>query len=313
MKTHPNKRKSSLTPPIYINQTSPFWKQLQRRCHPPITPNDPSPSGYCLHFNSCGNHSRTREDTSNQARAFPHASQNTHRSNIAILEVIEAPLPSTDNTKRSFTIRLLPPLQFLRKSLENLRRHIQSSTSLFSHLPKYKSIKHRHFGSDCGATAIHQQCQTIPHHQAIASTSILPKIAREPAKTHPNKHESSLTPPKIHINQTSPFLKRLQRRCHLPTMPNNPSPSGYCLHFNSCGNCLKTPKGTSNQARAFSHTSQNSSGSNSNSSEEIRVLPPPSTNNAEQSPITRHLPLPELSWKTMRTCGDTSNQAQCPN
>jgi len=76
------------------------------------------------------------------AQAFPHTSQNAHQSNIAILEVIAVPLPSTDNAKQSLTIRLLLPLQFLQKLLEN------------------------------------SQKQTIPHHQAIASTSILAKITQ---------------------------------------------------------------------------------------------------------------------------------------
>jgi len=164
-KTHPIKHEPSLiAPKIHIDQTSPFRKQLHRRYHPPTKSNDPSPSGYCLYFSSLGNRSRTCEDTSNQTRSFPHTSQNTHRSNIAILEAIAALLPSTDIVKRSLTIRLLPPLQFLQKSLENSQRHIQSSTSLPSHLPKYKLIKHCHFGSDCGAAAIHPQHQTIPRH-----------------------------------------------------------------------------------------------------------------------------------------------------
>ena len=51
-------------------------------------------------------------------------------------------------------------------------------------------------------------------------------------KTHPIKREPSLTPPKIHIDQTLPFRKRLRRCCHPLTTSNNPSPSGYCLHFN---------------------------------------------------------------------------------
>ena len=92
------------------------------------------------------------------------------------------PLPSTDNAKQSLTIRLLPPLQFLQKLLENSQKQtiphhqtiaIQSSASLPSHLPKYTSIKHRHFGSDFGASATHRQRQTIFYHQAIASTLIL--------------------------------------------------------------------------------------------------------------------------------------------
>ena len=152
------------------------------------------------------------------------------------------PLPFTDNAKHSFTIRLLPPLQFLQKLLENSWRYIQSSANLPSHLPKYTWIKHCHFRSDCGISAIHRQCQTNPHHQAIASTLILMEITRELMKLNPIKRKPSLTPPKIHINQTSPFWKQLRRRCHPPTMPNNPSPSGYCLHFNSCRNCSRTHK-----------------------------------------------------------------------
>jgi hypothetical protein len=46
-----------------------------------------------------------------------------------------------------------------------------------AHLPKYTSIKHQHFGSDYGAAAIHRQRQTIHHHQAIANTPIIKKIA----------------------------------------------------------------------------------------------------------------------------------------
>jgi hypothetical protein len=56
-------------------------------------------------------------------------------------------------------------------------------------------------------TVIHQQRQTIPHHQATAFTSILVEIARELANTHPIKREPSLTPPKIQIDQTLPFWK----------------------------------------------------------------------------------------------------------
>jgi hypothetical protein len=39
------------------------------------------------------------------------------------------------------------------------------------------SIKHRHFGSNCGTAAVHQQRQTISHHEAIACTSIIVEIA----------------------------------------------------------------------------------------------------------------------------------------
>ena len=109
------------------------------------------------------------------------------------------------------------------------------------------------------AAAIHRQCQTIPHHQAIASTSILVEIAQELAKTHPIKRKPSLKPPKIQIDQTPQFWKRLRRRCHPPTTNSakRSLTSGYCLHFNSHGNCSRTCKDTSNQAWAFPHTSQN--------------------------------------------------------
>jgi len=69
-----------------------------------------------------------------------------------------------------------------------------------AHLPKYTSIKHQHFGSDYGAAAIHRQRQTIHHHQAIANTPIIKKIAWELAKIHPIKREPPPTPSKIHLN-----------------------------------------------------------------------------------------------------------------
>ena len=186
--------------------------------------------------------------------------------------------------------------------LKNLRRHIQSSTSLPSHLLRYTSINHCHFECNCSATAIHWQCQTIPHHQAVASTSILAEIARELAQTHPIKCEPSLyllkytsikychfecycgaaaihpqyqtiphhqaitstsilakiareltqthpikcepslTPPKVHINQTFHFQMWLLHHCHPPTMPNNSPSSGYCLHINSHKNAWELAK-----------------------------------------------------------------------
>ena len=80
----------------------------------------------------------------------------------------------------------------------------------------------------------------IPHHQVIAPISILAEIAGQLAKTHPIKLEPSHTPPQIHINQTSTFQKRLRRRRHPLSTPNNPSPSGYCQHSNYQDNCLRT-------------------------------------------------------------------------
>ena len=109
--------------------------------------------------------------------SLPSHLPNIHRSNITISNAIAVPLPYTNNSKQFLTIMLLPPLQFLRKLLENSRRYIQSSPILPSHLPKHTLIKHHHFECDCGATAIHRQRHTIPHHQSIASTSILAEIA----------------------------------------------------------------------------------------------------------------------------------------
>ena len=132
--------------------------------------------------------------------------------------------------KQFLSIRLLPSHQFLRKLLKILRRHIQSSTNFPSHLLIYTSIKHHYFECDCGAAVIHRHCQTIPHYQAIFHINFA-EIARELAQIHLIKHEPSLTPPKTYINQTLPLRMRLQHRCHPPTMPNNLSPSGYCIHF----------------------------------------------------------------------------------
>ena len=158
------------------------------------------------------------------------------------------------------TTRLLPPLQFMRKLLENLG-YIQSSVSLPPYLLKFSFIENRHLGSNHGADAIHQQCHTDLHYQASATTPIIVDITREHAKTkiHPIKHKLSPTPPKIHPNQTLPFQKQSQHRCHLPTTPNDPLPPGYCHHSNSWGYCSRTREGTSNQVRALPHTTQNSS------------------------------------------------------
>ena len=161
-------------------------------------------------------------------------------------------------------------------------------TSLFT------SVIHPRFGSDNSASTIQRQHQTIPHHQAIAFTSILAEIAQELTKIHLIKLEPSPTPPTIHLGHTSPVRKRLRRLHHPPTTPNDPSLPGYCPHFNSCGNCWTTRKDTSNQARALPHTSPNTHQSNINISEEI-TAPPPSTVNAKQSFTIRLLPTLQLS------------------
>jgi hypothetical protein len=69
-------------------------------------------------------------------------------------------------------------------ALKDSRRHIQSNTILPSHTPKYASIKHRHFGSDCGAAAIHPQRQTIPHHQATMPPLLFSRKLLENSQRH---------------------------------------------------------------------------------------------------------------------------------
>jgi hypothetical protein len=113
---------------------------------------------------------------------------------------------------------------------------------------QFTSVIHRRFLSNFSASTIYRQHQTIPHHQAIASTSILAEIAQELTKIHPIKLEPSPTPPKIHLGHTLPVRKQLLRLHHPPTTPNDSSPPGSCPHFNSCGNHLRTRKDTSNQA-----------------------------------------------------------------
>jgi hypothetical protein len=141
--------------------------------------------------------------------------------------------------------------------------------------PKIHLNQHRRFGSNYGASTIHWQRQTIPHHQAIAPISIFAEIAQELAKTHPIKLKPSTTPPNIHINQTSTFRKRLQWRHHPLTMPNDPSPVGYCQHSNYQEICLRTCEDTPNQAQAFPHTSQNSPRLNITVLEAITAPQPP--------------------------------------
>jgi hypothetical protein len=150
-------------------------------------------------------------------------------------------------------------------------------------------IKHSLFGSNHGTASIHRQHQTIPHHQAIASTSTLAEFARKLTKIHPIKLEPSPTPPKIHLDHTSPIRKQLGRLHHPPTTLNNPSPPGYCPHFNSRGNCLRTYKDTPNQARPLPHTPQNTHRSNIDNSEEITATPP-STDNTKRFLTIRLLP-----------------------
>jgi len=133
------------------------------------------------------------------------------------------PQPSTDHTQWSLTTKLLPPLQFLWKLLENSQRNTQSRVSPPPHHLKFISIKHCHFRSDQGAATIHQLHQLIPHCHVFAS---------------------SLIPVKITWRED-----------------------------------------TLNQARAFPHTSQNSSWLDNAISEAIVALPP-STNNVKRLLVT---------------------------
>ncbi len=99
-----------------------------------------------------------------------------------------------------------------------------------------------------------QRYTTVLHSQAIDSTPIFVEIALEVTKIHPIKRKPSPTPPKIHLNHTLPFRKQSRRRGHPPTTPNDPSPPDYCQHFNSCGNCLRTCKDTSNLVQGPTYT-----------------------------------------------------------
>jgi hypothetical protein len=148
------------------------------------------------------------------------------------------------------------------------------------------SIEHHRLVSNHDAAAFNRQYTMVPHHQVIASTPILLEIALELTKKHPIKGEPSPTPPKILLDQTLPFWMQSGSHHHPPTTPIDPSPPGFCLYSNSCGNHLTTREDTLNQKRDFSHTSHNSSRLENAVSEAIVALPP-STNNAERLLITR--------------------------
>ena len=230
---------SHIHPKLHINQTLPFRMQLQCCCHPSTMPNNSLPSGYCLHMNSC---KKLLENSCRHIQSSMRLPSHLPKHTSIKHCHLGCNCGTAAINRQCQTIphhQAMASTSILAKKLGKLRRHIKSSTRLPLHLLKYTSIKHCHSKCDCGAAAIHQQCQTIPHHQAIASTSILAKMARELVKIHPIKCEPYLTPPKTQINKKSPFQMRLQCRCHPPTMPNNSSPSGYCLYINSCGNCSR--------------------------------------------------------------------------
>ena len=197
---------SHIHPKVQIDKILPFWMWLQCRCHPSTMPNNPLTSGYCLHINSCGNHSRTRTDTSNQAKpALTPPKEHINQTSPFWMQLWHRchPLTMPNNSSPSgFCLHI--------NSCENCLRTCKDASNQARAFPhtyilRYTSIKHCHVECNCSVAAIHQQCQTISQHQAIASTSILAEIARELAQAHPIKHEPSLIPPKTHINQTSPF------------------------------------------------------------------------------------------------------------
>jgi len=220
--------------------------------------NNPSPSGCCFHFNSCRNCSRTHKNKQSLTirlllpLQFLQKSLNNFLRHIQSSASLPSHLPKCTWIKHHhfgsdcgasathrqcqtiFYHQAIASTSILAESLENFWRYFQSSASLPSHLPKYTSIKHRHFGSDCGTAAIHRQCQTIPHHQAIVSTLILAEIARELTQTHSSESLFSLLPNSSGSNSNG--LEAIW--CchhHPPTMPNSPSLPGKFLYPNSHG------------------------------------------------------------------------------
>ena len=113
----------------------------------------------------------------------------------------------------------------------------------------------------------------------------------------------------VHLGQISPVRKQLRRLHHPLTMPNDTSSPGYCLHFNSCGNCLSTHQDTSNQAQALPHTNQINLGHASQVWKQLRHLHHPPTTPNDPSP-PGYCPHFNFHGKCFRTRKDTSNQAQ---
>ena len=76
-KDSPNQARAlPLTTQNSPHHTLPFQKQSRQRRHPPTTPNDPSPPGYCQHSNSCGNCLKTCKDTSKLVQGPTYTFQN---------------------------------------------------------------------------------------------------------------------------------------------------------------------------------------------------------------------------------------------
>ena len=142
------------------------------------------------------------------------------------------------------------------RSLQNGENGPTRSNHLPVHLDKTKLFRKQ------PQYLCHPPTPTTPNNSSLAgyhclhfSSAVLVEIARELTKIHPIKLEPSPTPPTIHLGHTSTVRKRLRRLHHPLTIPNDPSPPSYCPHFNVCGNCSRTRKDTSNQARALPHTS----------------------------------------------------------
>ena len=108
-KIHPIKREPSPTPPIiHLDHTLPFRKQSRRRHHPPTTPNDLSPPGYCQHSNFCGNCLKTCEDTSNLVRGPTYYTKTTPPSFLRINLSQIVTTPSSHNAPLLTTLSSCP-------------------------------------------------------------------------------------------------------------------------------------------------------------------------------------------------------------
>ena len=142
--------------------------------------NNPSPSGYCLYFNSCAQGLvKTHPIKHDTSFTYPKICINQTSPFWKQLRRCRHPPTTSNDPSPSGYCASTSTL-----ALEDSRRHIQSNTILPSHTPKYASIKHRHFGSDCGAAAIHSQRQTIPHHQATMPPLLFSRKLLENSQRH---------------------------------------------------------------------------------------------------------------------------------
>ena len=211
--------------------------------------NNPSPSGYCLYFNSCAQGLvKTHPIKHDTSFTYPKICINQTSPFWKQLRRCRHPPTTSNDPSPSGYCASTSTL-----ALEDSRRHIQSNTILPSHTPKYASIKHRHFGSNCGAAAIHPQRQTIPRHQAtVPPLQLLHLRTREDTSnqtryflhTPQNMHQSNIAILEV-IAALPPSTHNVKRSLTIRLL---------CLHFCSHGNCSRTRKDTFNQAQAFPHT-----------------------------------------------------------